>query len=54
MKAKMMMIVFLSFGLFFSSAQATNLSNIEVFDVKKEQVIKIIPNSEMIQGEINK
>jgi len=54
MKTKIMLIVFLTFGLFFSSAQAINLSNIEVFDVKKEQVVKIIANSDMIQGEINK
>lgn len=54
MKAKIVLIVFLAFGLFFSSAQATNLSNIEVFDVKKEQVIEIIANSERIQGEIKK
>lgn len=54
MKAKIMLIVFLIFGLFLTSAQANNLSNIEVFDVKKQQVIEIIANSEMIQGETKK
>lgn len=54
MKAKIMLIVFLASCLFFSSTQATNFSNIEVFDLKKEQVIEIIANSEIIQGEIKK
>lgn len=54
MKAKIMLMVFLTFGLFLSSAQSINLSNIEVFDVKKEQVIEIIANSEIIQREIKK
>lgn len=54
MKGKIMVIVFLVFSLCFPSVQAAGESNIEVFDVKKEQVVKTIANSDRIQREVNK
>lgn len=56
MKTKMMLVLMLlvSFGLFSPSVHATDLSNVEIFDVKREKVIKIVPNTEGIQVEVRK
>lgn len=55
MKAKLLIILFLFFWSFVPAAHAahvTHLSNIEIFDVKNERVIKLVANSQEIQGEI--
>jgi hypothetical protein len=55
MKAKLMIISFLffwSFGPDAHAAYATHLSKIEIFDVRNERVIKLVANSQEIQGEI--
>jgi hypothetical protein len=52
MKRKLMFLLFLFLAGIFSSVEASSLTDIEVFDIKTQKVIKSVPNTDKIQEEV--